>query len=343
MHLALLVPAPWDTVSGGYAYDRRIVAGLRAAGHTVDVVELPGHPLADDTARDAAHTALQTLAPSARPVIDGLALPAFASMEDALQARQAVALIHQPVSLEPGVSEHGQAALHAIEQRLLPRLARIIVTSEATAAHLVDEYAVPRARIAIVPPGTDDAPRATGSNGPGCAILSVGSLIPRKGHDVLLSALARLFDLDWHLTIAGSAERDPVHARSLIARAEELGITHKVTFAGEVSDPALEALWQSADLFALATQWEGYGMAIAEALKRGLPVAATSGGAAASQLTPECSVVCRPGDHEQLSKAMRRMIFDTELRRDMADAAWQVGRTLPAWDTAIRDFAQALA
>jgi len=134
MHLALLVPAPWDTVSGGYAYDRRIVAGLRAAGHTVDVVELPGHPLADDTARDAAHTALQTLAPSARPVIDGLALPAFASMEDALQARQAVALIHQPVSLEPGVSERGQAALHAIEQRLLPRLARIIVTSEATAS-----------------------------------------------------------------------------------------------------------------------------------------------------------------------------------------------------------------
>ena len=310
----------------------------------MDVVELPGrHPLAEDTARLAARTALAAFPPNARPVIDGLVLSAFAGMEDALEARQAVALIHYPVSLETGLGEPDQAALHAIEQRLLPRLARIIVTSEATAARLADEYAVHRDRIAIVPPGTDDAPRATGSNSPGCAILSVGALAPRKGHDVLLRALARLFDLDWHLTIAGSAERDPVHARALIARAEELNIAQRVTFAGEVSDPALEALWQGADLFALATQWECYGMAITEALKRGLPVAATSGGAAAVQLTPECSAVCRPGDHEQLSKAMRRMIFDTELRRDMAEAAWQIGRTLPSWDAATRNFAQALA
>ena len=49
MHVALIVPAPFDAVSGGYIYDRRIVAGLREAGHTVRVIELAGaHPLADD-------------------------------------------------------------------------------------------------------------------------------------------------------------------------------------------------------------------------------------------------------------------------------------------------------
>ncbi len=62
MHLALIVPAPFDAVSGGYAYDRRIVAGLREAGHTVEVVELPGaHPLADAVARNAARAALDDL------------------------------------------------------------------------------------------------------------------------------------------------------------------------------------------------------------------------------------------------------------------------------------------
>ena len=57
-HISLIVPAPFDAVSGGYAYDRRIVAGLRDAGHTVKVVELAGsHPLADDTGvmRSAPH------------------------------------------------------------------------------------------------------------------------------------------------------------------------------------------------------------------------------------------------------------------------------------------------
>ena len=155
-----------------------------------------------------------------------------------------------------------------------------------------------------------------GSGGPTCRILSIGALVPRKGHDVLLRALARLFDLDWQLTIVGSAERDPVHARALAALAEEFGIARRVRFAGEVTDAALDALWQEADLFALATHWEGYGMAIAEALKRGVPVAVSAGGAAGNLVTPESGVVCPAGDHINLSKALRRMIFGTGLRRD---------------------------
>jgi glycosyltransferase involved in cell wall biosynthesis len=76
----------------------------------------------------------------------------------------------------------------------------------------------------VVEPGTDPAPRAAGSGGPGCAILSVGTLVPRKGHDVLLRALARLTDLDWSLTIAGGERATRSHAHGLRALAEELGI-----------------------------------------------------------------------------------------------------------------------
>ena len=84
MHVSLIVPAPFDTISGGYGYDRRIVAGLRASGHEVDVVELIGaFPLADDFARDAACAAWDRLPQQTKPVIDGLALPAFRGLEDA--------------------------------------------------------------------------------------------------------------------------------------------------------------------------------------------------------------------------------------------------------------------
>lgn len=336
MHAALIVPAPFATVSGGYVYDRRIVAGLREAGHTVQVVELSGiHPT-------AASGAWNALASDARPIIDGLGLPAFAGMEDALAARGAAGLIHHPTSLETGLGETGRDALRVIERRLLPRLERVITTSDATADRLAVEFGVDRDSIRVVAPGTDDAPRSTGSGGPGCRVLSIGTLVPRKGHDLLLRALARLFDLDWQLTIAGSPDRDPVHARMLMALAEELGIARRVCFVGEVVVAELGELWRSADLFALATHYEGYGMVVAEALKRGLPVAVCDGGAAGKLVAPEAGTVVPVGDRINLSKALRRLIFGVALRRDMAEAAWRIGQTLPNWQTQASEFAQAL-
>jgi glycosyltransferase involved in cell wall biosynthesis len=341
MHISLIVPAPFDTISGGYGYDRRIVAGLRQARHHVDVVELIGaFPIVDDFARDAACAAWDRLPPDSKTVIDGLALPAFRGLEDAISARGTVGLIHHPVSLETGLSEAHQTALTDVERRLLPRLSQLIVTSDTTAEALTARFHIPPERIRVVVPGTEDAPRCTGSSG--CEILSIGTLIPRKGHDVLLRAVARLFDLDWHLTIVGSPDRDPPHAHELIALTEELGIAPRVRFAGELVGDALEAVWQGADLFALATHYEGYGMAIAEALKRGLPVVVTAGGAAGALVTPESGCVCPVGDRDQVSKSLRRLIFGRDLRHHMAEQAWRAGQTLPSWETQAALFASGL-
>ena len=129
-------------------------------------------------------------------------------------------------------------------------------------------------------PGT----KGGGTTGPGtggsaCRILCLGQLVPRKGQDVLLRCLARLFDLNWHLTIAGNPN-DPVYADGLRALVTELKIGSQVTFHPEATGDTLEALWQGADLFALTSAYEGYGMVWAEALRRGLPVVATNTGAA---------------------------------------------------------------
>lgn len=344
MRICFIVPAPFATVSGGYAYDRRMVAGLRAAGHGVEVVELAGrHPLADDTARVVASEIWDALPQDARPVIDGLALAAFRAQADELADRGAIGLIHHPTSLETGQSDHDRASLRDAEQLLMPRLASVIVTSEPTRDRLTADFGVMRGRISVVVPGTDDLPRCMGSGWPSCHILSVGTLVPRKGHDVLLRALSRLLDLDWQLTVVGSPERDRVHARMLFTLVGELGIASHVAFAGEIDDAALEALWQESDLFALATRWEGYGMAVAEALKRGLPIAVSAGGATASLVPVGAGMISPPGDPEHLSEALRRVISSPALRRHMANVAYEAGRALPSWLAQTQAFAGALA
>jgi glycosyltransferase involved in cell wall biosynthesis len=336
MQVCLIVPGPLATVSGGHSYDRRMAEGLRALANDVRVVELDGRlPYPDQAAIYAARTAWAALPADTVKLIDGLALPAF----DGLPLHQVTALIHHPASLETGVPEEIRQRLHATEVAMFRELPRLVVTSEQTAERLAADFRAPPERISVISPGVDDLPRALGSAGPACQILSVGALIPRKGYDVLLRALSRLFDLDWELTIAGSPARDPVHANGLHALAEQLRVAQRVRFVDDVD----ESLWARADLFALTSYFEGYGVAIAEALRRGLTVAVTNVGAVPALVGPEAGVVCATGDVDQLSKALRRLIFDRALLRDMAEVAWQSGRLLPSWNEQARRLGAILA
>jgi glycosyltransferase involved in cell wall biosynthesis len=336
MHVCLIVPGLLTTASGSHTYDRRMADGLRALGHDVDVVELDGRlPDPDQAAIYAARTAWSALPADRARLIDGLALPAFAG----LPLHQVTALVHHPASLETGLPDDTIQRVRATEAEMFRDVSRCVVTSEQTADRLIQDFGPPPDRITAIIPGIDDLPRCLGSAGPDCQILSVGAQIPRKGHDVLLRALSRLFDLDWQLTIAGSADRDPVHANGLRALVEDLQVTRRVRFVDQVTD----AIWTQADLFALTSYFEGYGLAIAEALRRGLPVTVSNVGAVPTLVGPEAGAVCAPGDVEQFSKALRRLIFDQPLRHDMAEVAWRSGQMLPSWNEQAAHLAAFLA
>lgn len=340
MQVHFVVPGPLDQRTGGYLYDRRMVEGLRAAGREVTVHALPGRfPLVDDAARAAAAAALDAMG-GALPVIDGLALPAFADLRARLPGPW-VALVHHPLALESGLPAEQVEALARIEGRLLPSAGRVIVTSAHTATDLAT-YRVPEARIGVVVPGTDPAPLARGSGGPGFALLCVASVTPRKGHLVLLEALAELVDLDWHLTCVGSLERDPRTAQEVAGAIARLGLDDRVALVGEQDEAGLAPLYDRADLFVLASYHEGYGMVLAEALARGLPIVATRAGATAGTVPPSAGMLVEPGDPAAFAGALRQVMTEPALRDLLCAGAASERERLPDWADAVRAFAAEL-
>lgn len=340
MQVHFIVPGPLDQRTGGYLYDRRIVLGLRAQGRAVTVHELAGRfPLVDQTACDAAAAALDGIA-DCLPVIDGLALPAFAGLRVRLPSSW-IALVHHPLALESGLAADQVETVARIEGRLLPSARRVIVTSPHTAADLA-AYRVPPARVGVVLPGTDPAPLARGSGGPGLALLCVASLTPRKGHLVLLEALAGLVDLDWHLTCVGSLERDPRAAQAIVAAIARLGLDDRVSLVGEQDEAGLSPLYDRADLFVLASYHEGYGMVLAEALARGLPIVATKAGAISGTVPPSTGMLVEPGDPAALAGALRQIMTEPSLRDLLCAGAASERERLPSWADAVRAFSAEL-
>ena len=103
-------------------------------------------------------------------------------------------------------------------------------------------------------------------------------MIPGKGHDVLLDALATIADLSWHCVCVGSLDRDPAFADGLRRRALDGGLGDRVRFPGPRTGADLDRSYAAADLLVLPSRAETYGMVVTEALARGLPVVAAEVG-----------------------------------------------------------------
>lgn len=342
---AFLVPGDWNSRTGGYLYDRRIVDQLRAAGWRVDVVSPgDGFPWPDAAARRRAQEVVDALPDGALVVADGLGFGVLPELAAAHAKRlRWVALVHHPLALESGLNAAQRAQLFDSERRALESARRVIVTSPSTARALAPCGVAPE-RISVVEPGTDPAPLAVGGGcGPqALSLLCVATVTPRKGHLVLLEALAGLRDRRWHLHCAGSLTRDPDEGRRAQAAAERLGLIDRVRWHGEVDAAPLDALYAQADLFVLPSLHEGYGMALAEALARGLPVVSCAAGAIVDTVPADAGILVPPGDVGALRAALRGLMDTPAARHALAVGARTAAAKLPRWSDAGQRFAAAL-
>lgn len=332
MRAFFLIPGDITRKTGGYGYDRRVIADASRLGATLEHVALPaGFPFPNAKEREESISILSGLPHGAPLLIDGLAFGAFdQAMLDGLRA-PVIALVHHPLAYENGTAPEDAARLEISERVALAKADAIIVTSAPTKAILVDDYQVPDQKIRVAVPGTDTAPQAHGSGEAVPVILGVGSLTPRKAWNVLLDALAQCADLKWRMVIAGEGP-ERLNLEQLIA---SYGLEHRVSLLGEVSEERLQQLYGSADLFVMPSLYEGFGMALTEALARGLPCIASDGVVALQHLSPEAAISVKAGDVAALASALRAACAPNQ-RSIMAQHAHQAAQMLPRWDDTAR-------
>jgi glycosyltransferase involved in cell wall biosynthesis len=334
------VPGSLDQPTGGYKYDRQVIAGLRQRGCEVDVIDLgDGFPRPRPETRAAALPCLRRVCAGQPIVVDGLALGVLPEAAVALrESHPLIALVHHPLALESGLTPDQAQALRESERAALAAASRVVVTSPATRRILVADYGVTEAAIIVAPPGIERAGVAPPRRPPGRTVnlLAVGAVVPRKGYDVLIEAVDRLVGLDWQLVIAGDCKRDRAAAKELAATITRKRLGCRVCLAGTVSDRELDELYRDAHVFVLASRFEGYGMAYAEAIAYGLPVVGTQTGAIPDTVPAGAGILVPPDDAAALGTALRSMISYRWLREHCAGVARAA--SMPSWDAAAQAF-----
>ncbi|ORT56473.1 glycosyltransferase family 4 protein [Streptomyces sp. CB03238] len=338
--------------SGGNVYDRRVCRDLPGVGWQVhEHVVAGGWPRPAAAARAELARVLRESAEGGVVLLDGLVACGVPEVvvPEAGRLRLAV-LVHLPLGDETGLAPERAAALDAAERRTLRAVAAVVATSRWAAGRLMDHHGLAPGRVHVAAPGVDIGPLAPGSSsGTGSAprLLCVASVTPRKGQYELVEALAAVTDLPWSCSFVGGLGQDPGYVdrlRKLIAR---YGLDDRVHLAGPRSGPALNASYAGADLLVLASHAETYGMAVTEALARGVPVLATAVGGLPEAVgrTPDGSVpgvLVPPDDPAALTGALRRWLSEPGERHRAKVAARRRRTALAGWETTTRSLARAL-
>ncbi|SFV28328.1 hypothetical protein SAMN05216456_0492 [Devosia crocina] len=328
---AFAIPGDATQKTGGYIYEYELLQALRRNGRPVEHIELgAGFPDPTPAETQAAIDAMAALSEDTPLIIDGLVFGSIDTAGLATVKAPIIAMIHHPLGLETGLSPERSAYLLQREADNLALAQAVLVPSPHTARILKDHFGVAEDKITIALPGFRPSdPVKTPLFPP--LILSVGLLAERKGHDVLVSALGKIRDLDWQAQIVGKTH-DPSVEAGLRSQIADFNLSDRITMTGLLNDAEVITRYRQATIFALATRYEGYGIVLGEALLHGLPIVTCRTGAVPDTVPEGAGILVPVDDVEAFANALRRLLSDHDMRQAMSATSSQTGRSLPSWN-----------
>lgn len=349
MRVGLVIYGSLDTVSGGYLYDRRLVEALRQAGDEVEIISLPWRSYARHLTDNRSAELLRRMSGEFDVLLqDELNHPSLAWANGRLgwNRPSIVAIVHH-LRVSEARPAWRNRLYGKVERRYLRSVDGFVYNSRTTKRVVEGLIGEARPHIVAWPGGDRFAPQVTPAavaqrmNEVPLRLLFVGNLIPRKGLHDLLGALSRV-NGDWRLSIVGDSTADPTYARRVRHTAERLGLAHRVSWHGNLSDDQLAAELSAAHVLAVPSEYEGFGIVYLEGMGFGLPALATTAGAASEIITDgENGFLVAPGDTHTLVERIEALIDDRGLPARLGVAALAAYDRHPKWEesmAAVRAF-----
>jgi glycosyltransferase involved in cell wall biosynthesis len=355
MRVGLLIYGDLDTLTGGYLYDRKLVAYLKERGDSVEIISLKwryyGRHLLDNLSR----TLLHRLAKAKLDVLiqDELNHPSLFAVNRWLKRRvdyRLITLVHLLRSSELRRAM-ARPLYRAVERRYFKSVDGAIFNSQTT-REAVEQLTGRRIPGVVAYPGRDHLRHQTAlaevaaraAMGGPLRIAFVGNVLAGKGLDTLIEAMRRLPRGTCRLMAIGSLTMDAAYAERIRRQVASAGLTDHIELLGAVPNEEVPGYLNRNHVLAVPSRYEALGIAYLEAMGCGLPViATTAGGAHEIVRHGEVGFLTKPGDEEMLAGYLRELDQDRGRLVEMSLAAHQRVAAHPTWDESFavaRDFLQ---
>ncbi|NLI73905.1 MAG: glycosyltransferase family 4 protein [Euryarchaeota archaeon] len=321
MKVGLIIYDSIEQTTGGYLYDRMLLRELHWRGHDVDVFSINQSIRSEDNIRDQDTKLHSWMGEQDIVIQDGLC---YQSLYEVNVSRECpvIALIHNLSS------SLGQPT-HSVEKSFLESVDGIICTSCAT-LKACQSLCSSIVHATVAYPGKDhivSMPHIPHKSE--LRILHVGNIHPIKGLDVLLEALLDIKDIPFRLDIIGAISDESFYnsLEGLISN----DIHDRVHFHGAVQMESMPKYYRQADVVAIPSRYEGFGIALLESMCFGVPVIASNNGGSEELVVHGLNgFLVPPDDHKAISQHIITL-SDDALRTDMSYAAYLRWKVHPTW------------
>ncbi|MBD3166939.1 glycosyltransferase [bacterium] len=344
MRIGITVYDHLDVASGGYLYDRKLVKILRERDHTVVELHQRGGCYGDRLLQNMNNEYVDRVVEAKLDVLVQDELNHASLLRPNRRLRRIVrhpilGIVHHLMSVERRCPTLNRL-IAGVEKAYLSTLDGYICNSRTT-HRTVERLIGPNLPYVVAPPAAD---RVAPSLSPDevsdrvrrkrpLRLLFIGNLIERKGLDVLLKALTRLFgEVPFHLDIVGGSEADPTYAEAMEVLVDRLGLSGVVTFHGHTVGERLRELYRQADVLTVPSSYEGFGIVYLEGMAFGLPAIASLHGGAKEVVThAENGFLVPYGASDRITGFLRTFAQRGELLERFSRAALRRYERHPAW------------